>query len=168
MTEWGHFSILSVIQVFTAVITAVGTIIRIIAPSPPVYLFKMERILYIQYVCPLIFLTIVHLIHFTLVGCVLLRTQGSAVWSVKWFGWAVLEKYASSSTGGQAIGPFRTDTVWIGTAWVWFCSSEGNWPGIVCLWTFGVFAWVGTQLKITWGCAVNTQSSVAPRTCDPQ
>lgn len=131
MTEWGHFSVLSVIQVFTAVITAVGTIIKIIAPSPPVYLFKMEGILYIQYVCPLIFLTIVHLIHFPLGRFVLLRTQGSAVWSVKWFGWAVLEKCASSSTGGQAIGPFWADTVWIGTALVWFCSSEGNWPGIV-------------------------------------
>ncbi len=44
-----------------------------------------------------------------LVG-VLLRTKGSAVLSVKLFGWAVLQKVASSNTGGHAIGPFWTGT----------------------------------------------------------
>ncbi len=34
-----------------------------------------------------------------------LRTKGSAVWSVKLFGWAVLGKAASSNTRDRAIGP---------------------------------------------------------------
>jgi len=38
----------------------------------------------------------------------ILRTQGSAVSSVKLFGWAVLKKAASSNVGGQAIVLFWT------------------------------------------------------------
>ncbi len=37
----------------------------------------------------------------------LLKTQGSAVSSVKLLGWVVLQKAASSNTGGQAISPFE-------------------------------------------------------------
>ncbi len=47
-----------------------------------------------------------------------LRTRGSAVSSVKLFVWAVLQKAASSNTGGQAIMQFRTSTFWKGTALV--------------------------------------------------
>lgn len=35
MSEWGHFSVQTVVQAFTAVTTAVGTIIKIPAPGPP-------------------------------------------------------------------------------------------------------------------------------------
>ncbi len=49
---------------------------------------------------------------------VLLRTQRSAVLSVKLFGWAFLEKAASSNTGRQAISWFQTGTFWMGTALV--------------------------------------------------
>ncbi len=46
---------------------------------------------------------------------VLLRTQGSAVLSVKLLGWAVLQKAASSNAGGQSIGPFQMGTFSMGT-----------------------------------------------------
>ncbi len=73
--------------------------------------------------------TTVHPIDFTL--GVLLRTQGSAVSSVKLFGWVVLEKAASSNTGSQAIEPFWTGAFWMGTALVlnnktWECYRSSH------------------------------------------
>ena len=49
-------------------------------------------------VCPLIYVS---------VGRITVNT-GFAASSVKYFKGAMLEKAASSSTGGQVIGPFRT------------------------------------------------------------
>ncbi len=76
-------------------------------------------------VCPSIISTTVH--HSHLLG-VLLSTEGSAVSSVKLFGWAVLEKAASSNTGGRAIGPFWTGTFWTGTSLVSQTWKELCWP----------------------------------------
>ncbi len=70
---------------------------------------------------------------------VLLRTQGSAVLSVKLFGWAVLEKAASSNTGGQAIGLLKTkkkiESLFFSKiishsckSWTHLSCPKGQWP----------------------------------------
>ncbi len=74
----------------------------------------------------------------------LLRTQGGAVLSVKLFGRAVFEKAASSNTEGQAIGPFRTDMFWMGTALV----RNNEWNGSLKYWTIFIF-WVSNAFSAT-------------------
>lgn len=56
--------------------------------------------------------------------CVLLRTQGS---TVKLFGWTVLENAASSTTGGQVIGPFPNRHVFY-----WLCTNVLQFLTVQC------------------------------------
>ena len=55
---------------------------------------------------------------------VLLRTQWSAVSSVKLFGWSVPQKAASSNTTGQAISQSETGIFWMSS--IWFNYAQKN------------------------------------------
>lgn len=150
MTEWGHFS---VIQVFTAVITAVRTIIRIIALSPPLLSTLDGGRLFVRASVFWFFWSLIHCTHCSGPSA---GRRGSEVWMP--CSWQIcLLRYTTPSARPVL---HSVNWRWVGVIWlIWRKLTGGLRPGIVCLRTFGMFACIRTRLKNTWGYAGNTHTN---------